>query len=87
MLGGEYISKILIVMYGDKLVTKRKRKASYSNLSGTEEEHQEKINNALSMITQFNLPPNTPPEKYVYLMLNKMNDKYECVMCTKISQV
>jgi site-specific DNA-cytosine methylase/ABC-type lipoprotein export system ATPase subunit len=84
VLGGEDISKILIVMDGDKLVTtEEKEKHLKAILSGTEEEHQGKINNALSMIMQFTLPPNTPPEKYVHSMLVTMNDKYECVMCAK----
>lgn len=84
VLAGEDIGKILIVTDGDKLVTtEEKEKQLKAILSGTEEDHQEKINKALSLITQFNLPPNLPPEKYVHSMLITMNDQNECVMCAK----
>lgn len=81
---GEDLSKILIVTDGDKLVTpEEKEKQLKAILTGTEENHQEKIDNALSIITQFNLPLDTRPEKYVHSMLVTMTDEHECVMCAK----
>lgn len=84
VLSRDDISKILIVTDGDKFATKEeKEKRLKAVLTGTEEGHEEKVRNALSMLTQFNLPENTEPEKYVHSMLISMNDQHECIACAK----
>ncbi|MBO5245846.1 MAG: hypothetical protein J6B28_01150, partial [Eubacterium sp.] len=52
-------------------------------LTGTEEGHDEKIQQALTMIVQFNLPVNTAPEQYIHSLLITMDDSRECVTCAK----
>lgn len=84
VLSGDDIRNFLIVTDGDKYVsTEEKEKRLKNILSGTEGEHNEKIEQALAMITQFNLPENTAPEKFVHSLLISMNDSEECVICAK----
>lgn len=62
---------------------KRKKKSIEKVLTGTESGHDEKIEQALSTIVQFNLPPNSTPEKYIHSLLIAMDDSQECVVCAK----
>lgn len=69
---------------GDRFITtNEKRKRVKTVLTGTEKDHDEKIEQALKMIVQFNLPENTSPEKYIHSMLSSMNDSRECIVCAK----
>lgn len=78
------IENILIVTDGDRFVAKEeKEKRINANLTGTEQDHEEKVQKALSLITQFNLPEGKSPEKYVHELLCEMNDSDECVKCAK----
>lgn len=84
VLSGEDTENILIVTDGDRFVTtEEKRKRLKSILTGTEGGHDEKIEQALTMIVQFNLPENTTPEKYIHSLLVSMDDLRECVVCAK----
>ncbi len=84
VLSGENVDDILIVTDGDRFITTdEKRKRVKTVLTGTEKDHDEKIEQALKMIVQFNLPENTSPEKYIHSMLSSMNDSQECVTCAK----
>ena len=84
VLSGEDTENVLIVMDGDRFVaTEEKRKRLEAVLTGTEEGHDEKIQQALAMIVQFNLPANTTPEKYIHSLLISMDDSRECVVCAK----
>lgn len=84
VLSGENVDNILIVTDGDRFITTdEKRKRVKTVLTGTEKDHDEKIEQALKMIVQFNLPENTSPEKYIHSMLSSMNDSRECIVCAK----
>lgn len=84
MLSGEDTENVLIVTDGDRFVTtEEKIKRLKGVLTGTEEGHDEKIQQALTMIVQFNLPTNTTPEEYIHSLLISMDDSRECVACAK----
>ena len=84
VLSGEDTENVLIVTDGDKFVTtEEKIKRLNAVLTGTEEGHDEKIQQALSLIVQFDLPANTAPEEYIHSLLITMNDSRECVICAK----
>ena len=84
VLSGDDIRNVLIVTDGDKYISvEDKVKRLKHILSGTENQHNGKIEQALAMITQFNLPANTAPEKFVHSLLISMNDAEECVICAK----
>lgn len=84
VLCGEDISNTLIVTDGDKYINEEdKRRQIKSILTGTEMDHKEKIERALSIITQFNLPTNVKPEEYMHGMLIQMEDDNEIVKCAK----
>lgn len=84
VLGREDLNKILIVTDGDKYtLDEDKKKRLKQVLSGTELEHETKVDQALSIITQFNLPKNTSPEKYIHSMLVATESDEECVICAK----
>lgn len=62
----------LIVLDGDVYTSQEDKERQLSKkLSGTETDHQAKINLALSIITQLNVPQNTPPEKYLHNMITE----------------
>lgn len=84
VLSGEDTDNVLIVTDGDRFITNEEKiKRLKSVLTGTEEGHEERIRQALSMIVQFNLPTNTTPEKYIHSLLITMDDSRECVTCAK----
>lgn len=55
-------------------------------LSGSEKDHDEKIEKALSIITELSLPENTPPEKYIFDMLTSLDSESEILECAKFVQ-
>ncbi len=78
------LKNVLIVTDGDEKVTdQEKRKAVEKILTGTENDHDDKVEKALSIITQFSLPANKKPEEFVHSLLIEMNDSDECVACAK----
>ena len=84
VLGGGDTKNILIVTDGDKYVTtEEKEKRLKHILSGSEEIHNGKIEQALKMIVQFNLPKDTAPEKFIHSLLTSMSDSKECVICAR----
>ena len=84
VLSGETTENVLIVTDGDRFVTpEEKEKRLKTVLTGTEEEHDGKVQQALGMIVQFDLPENTTPEKYIHSLLISMDDLNECVTCAK----
>ncbi len=75
---------ILIVTDGDKYIEDdEKRKQLNLKLSGTESDHNDKINKALSLITQFTLPENTAPEKYLHDLLMDLDNEDEITEIAK----
>lgn len=84
VLGGTDITNTLVVMDGDKYKSEEEKWAQIKKvLSGTENWHKKRIEKALSIIVQFNLPLNTPPEKYIWEMLKKSTENSEYVLCAK----
>ncbi len=72
VIDGIDFDKCLIVMDGDKHVSAdEKRKLIEKRWTGTENDREEKIDKALSLIKQFNLPDSTAPERYIHEMLIK----------------
>ena len=67
---------ILIVLDGDKYQTDRSKIDQLNKaLSGTEIDHDEKRDRALKLISQYTLPKNTSPEKFMHNLLVKYGDK------------
>lgn len=84
ILKDEEYSNAVIVLDGDEYREQEpKIKAINKVLSGTEKEHEEKVNEALSMIKQFSLPKDMPPEKYIYDMLIEMDAQKQVVKFAK----
>lgn len=84
VLSGEDTESVLIVTDGDRFVMPEEKEKRLKNiLTGTEAGHDEKIQQALSMIVQFDLPTNTSPEKFIHSLLVSMDDSQECVICAK----
>lgn len=52
-------------------------------LSGTESNHEEKVEAALSVLTQFSLPEQISPEKFIYDMLIDLDGTDEVTDCAK----
>ena len=74
----------MIVTDGDKYIgDDEKRKQLNLKLSGTESDHNDKINKALSLITQFTLPKNTAPEKYLHDLLMDLDNEDEITEIAK----
>lgn len=81
---GENTDNILIVTDGDDFVTnEEKYEQMKKKWSGTEKGKEEDWNKAISLITQFNLPKNTPPEKYVHSLLTELSIDSEIVGIAK----
>ena len=84
ILKEEEHSNVTIVLDGDVYrEDKDKTEAVKKVLSGTESEHEEKINNAVSIIRQFNLPVNVAPEKHIFNLLIEMDTQNEIVRHAK----
>lgn len=84
VLGGGDITNTLIVTDGDKYISEEEKRNQLEKvLSGNEEWHEERVEKALSIITQFNLPLNTAPEKHIWEMLKKSTEESEYVACAK----
>lgn len=76
ILAREDCTNTLILLDGDKYHTNDERLAQIKNrFSGTESEIKEKWEQALSLITEFTLPENTPPEKFFYDLVIEYGDK------------
>lgn len=80
LLKGEDLSKLLIILDGDKYQTREDRRLQIKKkFSGTEAEAEEKRNLAISIIRQFIIPTNCSPERYVIDQLKDINDGTEIV--------
>jgi hypothetical protein len=84
VLKGEKCNNILIILDGDKYVTKEeKEKAIKKILSGTEREHDDRVLDAVSVIKEFALPDGISPEEFIYGMLLEMEENSELVRTAK----
>ena len=87
VIDGRTADNVLIITDGDLYRTCEQKKAQIKKvLSGSESYHDEKIEKALSIITEFSLPENTPPEKYIYDMLISIDSDCEVLECAKFIQ-
>lgn len=87
VIEGKDTNDLLVILDGDRYRTDEEKKAQLNKvLSGTEENHNEKIEKALSAIAEFSLPENTPPEKYIYDMLISIDSVSEVLECAKLIQ-
>lgn len=69
------VANTLIILDGDKYSTPEEKMAQIKKrLSGTEHDVDEKRNQALAVITQFDLPSTTSPEKFFYDVLVENGD-------------
>ena len=77
-------SNVLIILDGDVYrESDEKVEGIKKVLSGTEREHEEKVNNAVSIIKQLILPAGISPERHIYEMLIEMDPQNEIVRHAK----
>lgn len=80
VLKEETNDNVLVVLDGDVHRVKQEKMAQIKNvLSGTESDHDEKVQRVLPYIREFTLPEVISPEKHIYNMLIEMNDTEEIV--------
>ena len=74
----------LIVLDGDKYRTEEERLRQIERrLSGTEAGHEDRVRRASSVIRQFTLPENTPPEKFLHSLLSTLDGAHELSVCAR----
>lgn len=84
IIEGRKIDDMLVITDGDLYRTDADRKSQIKKvLSGSEKDHDEKIEKALSMMTELSLPDNTPPEKHIFDMLISMDSESEILECAR----
>lgn len=84
MIEGNSLEHRLIVLDGDVYRTDEDKKRQLRRLlSGTETNHDDKIDAALSLITQFSLPEGNCPEKFIYDLLLDVDGADEVTDCAK----
>lgn len=84
ILKNEDHENVLVVIDGDVYREEGDKKKEIEKvLSGTEKNHDDKVMSAMSMIRDLQIPPDIPPEKYIYDMLVEMDDDYEVVKCAR----
>lgn len=82
--GGCAMDNRLIVLDGDVYRTESdKIKQLEGVLSGTERDHQARINSALLVLTQLELPEGISPEKFIYDLIVSLNRADEVTDCAK----
>lgn len=80
VLKQEDTANILILLDGDVYrSSSEKCEAIKKVLSGTEKDHVDKIERAVTLIRQLSLPEKTKPEKFIFDMLIEMDNKNEIV--------
>lgn len=84
IIEGRKVDDMLVITDGDLYRTDADRKSQIKKvLSGSEKDHDEKIEKALSMMTELSLPDNTPPEKHIFDMLISMDSESEILECAR----
>jgi len=82
IIEGRKKDNMLIITDGDRYRTDEEKKTQIKKvLSGSEKDHEEKIEKALSIITELSLPEDTPPEKYIFDMLISLDSESEMLEC------
>lgn len=84
VINGENLDNILIVTDGDLYTSDESRmKLLKSRWSGTEGVKEKQTKEALSIMTQFNLPEGMSPEEYVHSMLVELDLESEYIDCAR----
>lgn len=84
VLMGENLDDLLIVLDGDVFATDEDKRAMIKKaLTGTEENHDNKVDAALLAIVQFNLPKGFKPEKYIHDLLIQADGDDEMTDCAR----
>lgn len=84
MLREDEMDNVLVVLDGDLYRTdEEKIKQLKGVLSGTEENHDNKIQSILGIIKQFDLPEGKAPEEFIHDLLIHQNATNEVVICAK----
>jgi len=80
VLKGEDVTNTLVITDGDRYRTcDEKIDRMKKSLSGTEENFDEKVTRACSILCQYKLPDKTSPEKYVHGMLVESDQEVDVV--------
>lgn len=75
---------LLIVLDGDVYISNDEKKNQLKKkYTGTEEKHDNNINAALSLITQYNLPADNSPEEFLHSLLKDSNNDNEIITTAK----
>lgn len=75
---------IFILLDGDVYRNEKNKKDEIQKvLSGTEKNHENKVEKAMSLVHQLTLPEGMEPEKYIFNMLIELDDKKEIVGIAK----
>lgn len=84
ILQKEDVNNILILLDGDVYRDENdKRGAIQKVLSGTEEDHESKVDMAYNLVHQLILPDNTAPEEFIFDMLIDLKDNNEIIMLAR----
>ncbi len=84
VIDGVELDNRLIILDGDVYRTPEEKKKQLTNvLSGTERNHQERIDKAMTVLTQLQLPDSTPPEKFIYDLIISLDQSDEITDCAK----
>ncbi len=84
VLEGRALDNRLIILDGDVYRTAEEKSKQLNNvLSGTEHDHNARIDQALSVLCQFRLPDATAPEKFIYDLIIRLDIEDEITECAK----
>lgn len=87
VLSGSDVTNTLIILDGDRYSTHEEKVAQIKRkLSGTEQDIDEKRNQALAIIAQFALPSDTPPERFFHNVLIENGDT-NCELVMAASEI
>lgn len=79
-MSGTNLKNWLVVLDGDRYKTAAEKEVQMKKAySGTESDIEQRRNEALNCITQYNLPENTAPEEFLYKLLIKCENDNEIV--------
>lgn len=84
VIDGVALDNRLVILDGDVYRTPEEKEKQLANvLSGTEKNHHERIDSAMTVLTQLQLPNNTSPEKFIYDLIVGLDQSDEITDCAK----
>lgn len=84
VIDGVALDNRLVILDGDVYRTPEEKEKQLANvLSGTEKNHHERIDSAMTVLTQLQLPNNTSPEKFIYDLIICLDQSDEITDCAK----